>query len=59
MANEKSGAAVETKVKDPVCGKEVDTAKAMFMATHNGKTYYFCSDACKAEFMEEPERYTG
>lgn len=40
--------------KDPICGMEVDEAKARAegkVATHGGKTHYFCSDSCKATFV--------
>ena len=51
--------------KDPVCGMAVDTAgdgigwvtKAVTTVTHDGKTYSFCSDACKAKFLADPGRY--
>ena len=45
---------------DPICGMEVDIAKAKAagrMATHKGQTYYFCSDDCKEKFAKEPTRY--
>ena len=32
---------------DPVCGMKVDDQKAAAKATHEGKTYYFCSQSCK------------
>jgi len=25
--------------------------------THNGHTYYFCSEACRADFEREPSTY--
>ena len=40
--------------KDPVCGMNVDENKAAGTAVHNGKTYYFCSPACKDKFQKEP-----
>ncbi len=43
-------------VIDPVCGMKVDPAKAK-TATYKGKTYYFCSDACKEKFEKTPEQY--
>lgn len=46
--------------KDPVCGMEVDEAKAKAagrMSDHLGKTYFFCSDYCKKEFDKNPEAY--
>lgn len=34
--------------KDIVCGMQVDPAKAAGTSQHNGKTYYFCSQASVA-----------
>ena len=36
-------------VKDPVCGMYMDPRLA-FQTVHQGKTYYFCSEACRKEF---------
>lgn len=44
------------KVKDPVCGMEVDPAKAEKLE-YQGKTYYFCSKSCKDEFAKNPSQY--
>ncbi|WP_236044899.1 MaoC/PaaZ C-terminal domain-containing protein [Haloarcula nitratireducens] len=41
---------------DPVCGMEVSTADAEARVEHEGTTYYFCSDDCKALFEEDPEK---
>jgi YHS domain-containing protein len=35
---------------DPVCGMEVDPAKAKYKTLYKGKVYYFCSSMCKEEF---------
>jgi len=43
--------------KDPVCGMNVDEKKAAATAVHGGKTYYFCSAACKATFEKAPAKY--
>ena len=43
--------------KDPVCGMNVDEEKAAGKATHNGKTYYFCSPKCKENFEKAPDKY--
>lgn len=44
--------------KDPVCGMDVDPGKAgARKVEYRGKTYYFCSDGCKANFEKNPERY--
>lgn len=45
--------------KDPVCGMEVDPAKAAATAEYKGQTYYFCAPGCKAAFEKEPEKYLG
>ncbi len=42
---------------DPVCGMEVKEDEAAATSTYQGKTYYFCSQACKADFDENPEEY--
>lgn len=42
---------------DPVCGMEVDPAKAKYKALYRGKVYYFCSAACKEEFERRPDFY--
>ena len=43
--------------KDVVCGMEVDPTKAAGNSQYNGKTYYFCSNGCKAKFDAEPTQY--
>lgn len=43
--------------KDPVCGMEVEEAKAAATSVYQGQTYYFCSTGCKAAFDRDPEKY--
>jgi len=45
--------------KDPVCGMMVDPRKQLRgkISEYQGKTYYFCSPACKTAFEKEPEKY--
>jgi len=45
------------KIKDPVCGMEIDAAKSKENTTYNGKIYRFCSSHCKAEFVKNPAKY--
>jgi P-type Cu+ transporter len=45
------------KVKDLVCGMEIEKDTARGPAGHMGKTFYFCSDGCKEKFEREPMRY--
>ncbi len=39
---------------DPVCGMTVDIASARYVATHAGRTYYFCSAGCRERFAASP-----
>lgn len=43
--------------KDPVCGMQVDPAKAAGSSVHEGRTYYFCSPVCKQKFDANPGQY--
>ena len=43
--------------KDVVCGMQVDPANAAGQSEYNGKTYYFCSKACKTKFDANPRQY--
>lgn len=47
------------EVKDPVCGMALDKDKAGATSEHMGKTFYFCAQACKEKFDQEPMRYMG
>lgn len=40
--------------RDPVCGMQVDPAKAAAKSTYEGKNYYFCSAGCKKAFDANP-----
>lgn len=44
--------------KDPVCGMSVDP-KTAISATHEGKTYYFCSAGCRTQFEADPGRFVS
>ena len=39
-------------VKDPICGKDVDTLRARAVGIFGGVTYYFCSQECKSKFKD-------
>src|SRR3990172_3775912 len=47
----------EMMVKDPVCGMEIEPARAAAVHNHRGRDYYFCSADCEAKFLENPDRY--
>jgi Cu+-exporting ATPase len=46
-------------VKDPVCGMDVDPARAEHRREHAGETYLFCSKRCAEKFEAAPEDYLG
>ena len=50
-------ASPETKVKDPVCGMDVDTTTAKHQTEYDGQTFYFCCAGCKSKFEKSPESY--
>jgi len=45
--------------KDPVCGMQVDPAKAAGKSEYQGKIYYFCNPACKRKFDANPDQYAS
>jgi Cu+-exporting ATPase len=42
---------------DPVCGMTVDPAAAAATASHEGRTYAFCSTGCHRAFATDPDQY--
>ena len=44
---------------DPVCGMTVDPATSDLRSEYRGKTYTFCSPACKDTFDADPAAYVG
>ena len=45
------------KVKDPVCGMEIESEKAFTKREHMGQTLYFCSQDCVNKFDADPHKY--
>ncbi len=43
--------------KDPVCGMEVNQNTATAKTNYQGREYLFCSQDCKRQFDQDPERY--
>lgn len=50
---------IREKVADPVCNMKFAVEKAVASTYHAGVTYYFCTEACKKQFIQNPERYVG
>ena len=49
----------QMKVKDPVCGMEIELAQAAGQIEVAGQTHYFCSPGCQQAFSTAPGRYSG
>ncbi|KAA0248270.1 MAG: YHS domain-containing protein [Candidatus Jettenia sp.] len=47
------------RYKDPVCGMRLEEKDIQATTNHQGKTYYFCSVACKLKFEQSPLKYVG
>jgi P-type Cu+ transporter len=47
------------RVKDPVCGMDVDPHTTKHRASHAARTWYFCSARCKEKFEADPGQYLG
>ena len=43
--------------KDPVCGMAVKSGEAAGKSEYQGKSYFFCSSACKEAFDLKPQPY--
>ncbi len=46
-------------MKDPVCGMQVDPAKAAGTSQYQEQAYYFCSKGCKSKFDANPGHYAS
>src|SRR5579863_8717721 len=51
-----SPAGQHAESKDPVCGMETGPSSAS-TASHDGRTYSFCSPSCLSEFEADPSKY--
>jgi P-type Cu+ transporter len=44
-------------VVDPVCGMQIDPARAAATLEWRGQNIHFCSSHCTSKFRNEPGRY--
>ena len=42
---------------DPVCGMKTEDPGRFMKDEHEGQLYYFCSERCRAKFLEAPGQY--
>ncbi|MFG1431603.1 heavy metal translocating P-type ATPase [Xanthobacter sp. V2C-8] len=54
-----AAAPASAKVKDPVCGMDVDPSPEAGKpsSTYGGKSFHFCCNGCKTKFDASPEQY--
>lgn len=45
------------KATDPVCLMKVNMDENALSYSHEGETYYFCSESCKEQFKQDPQNY--
>ncbi len=55
-AEEPAKAGLAGEVRDPVCGMRVDPGGAL-QVEYGGRQYLFCSEACRREFLADPDRF--
>ena len=48
-----------TLVRDPVCGMQIDPAKAAATRVLKGQTFHFCSPGCAKSFEADPYTHMG
>ena len=51
-----AGQKASQKVKDLVCGMDIDAKTSAAEATYKGKTYEFCSISEKEQFEKDPAK---
>ena len=59
MKTEPGAVAGGQETVDPVCGMTVTPAEAAASVQYDGRTYYFCAEACAERFRADPERFAG
>jgi len=49
----------QDKATDPVCLMKVKKDQKTLTYNYKGQTYYFCSENCKEQFKQNPEKYSS
>lgn len=45
------------KIKDPVCGMELERKDAEATHEYRDRRFFFCSEECRQKFAAEPGRF--
>jgi RND family efflux transporter MFP subunit len=59
MKHAGAAAAQNASTKDPVCGMDLQVAKAGAQTEYQGVMHYFCSKKCKDKFAGDPVHYAA
>ncbi|MBI5870984.1 MAG: ATP-binding cassette domain-containing protein [Actinobacteria bacterium] len=49
---------LEEKVRDPVCGMQMELKDVVYTTTYQGHVYHFDREKCRQDFLKDPERYS-
>jgi len=49
--------AITRPIIDPICHMKVDPSKTDIVVTHQGRSYYFCSEACRKAFAKNTHKH--
>jgi Cu+-exporting ATPase len=47
----------KARVRDPVCGMNVDPATSQHRFDYRGEIFHFCSAGCRTKFAADPQKY--
>lgn len=57
LGSEAAAGGKHVRATDPVCGMSIAGSDAGPHARYAGKTWYFCSESCRAKFEQAPARF--
>lgn len=46
-------------VVDPTCGMSLSIEDVRHSYEYEGMEYYFCSEKCKTDFIDDPDKYVA
>ena len=52
-----SARALSERFFDPVCGMDVVPGQTKLVTIYNGRSYWFCAEACRKAFEMDPRKY--
>lgn len=57
MTNPKIPLKDSSEEVDPVCGMKIAPRNTELVSIHEGKSYWFCAEACRRAFEADPGKY--